>query len=200
MDLAGRDLSEYMAKILTENGWSMQSSAEKEIVRDMKETCCYVSLDGLEETIKTAQINPTDFEKHYEMPDGQVVTLNTERFRVPEVLFDPMISGRELIGIHQATFKCINTCDIDLRRDLFRNIVVSGGTTMFPGIKERLEKEIRKLAPANVRVEVQADKDRRYIVWMGAAVVAALSNFERMLIWKSEYDDMGSVIVHRKCL
>jgi len=122
-----------------------------------------------------------------------------ERFRVPEVLFDPMIAGRELPGIHQATYKCIQTCDIDLRRDLFKNIVLSGGNTLFPGIGERLTREIKALAPQKIDVKVIASPQRRYLVWMGASVVANLSSFPKMLIWKSEYDDVGSSIVHTKC-
>merc|ERR1719203_611855 len=97
-----------------------------------------------------------DYTKVYTLPDGQTIDLRTERFRVPEVLFDPMICGRELMGIHQATYNCIQACDIDLRRDLFKNIVLSGGTTMFPGITERLAKEVKALAPQKIDVKVVA--------------------------------------------
>jgi len=200
LDLAGRDLSEYMVKVMTESGFSMVSSAEKEIVRDMKETMCYIlEDDDLETAIAKARAKPMDYEKIYEMPDGQKVGLVTERFRVPEVLFNPMISGRELMGLHQATFKCIQACDIDLRRDLLKNIVLSGGSTMFPGIQGRMEKEIRALAPNKIEVKVVASPHRRYLVWMGASIVSQLSHFQQMLIWKSEYDEIGPGIVHQKC-
>jgi actin-related protein len=199
MDLAGRDLSEYFVKILSETGNMMTSSSEKEIVRDMKETACYVVEDDFNEHLKKAKEKPTEFTKVYELPDGQKIDLNTERFRVPEVLFDPMICGRELMGIHQATYNCIQACDIDLRRDLFKNIVLSGGTTMFPGIVNRLTNELKNLAPQKIDVKVQGSPQRRYIVWMGASIVAQLSSFQRMLIWKSEYDEMGPAIVHKKC-
>mmetsp|Transcript_158978 Transcript_158978/g.506238 ORF Transcript_158978/g.506238 Transcript_158978/m.506238 type:complete len:101 (+) Transcript_158978:118-420(+) len=99
-----------------------------------------------------------------------------------------------------ATFNCILACEIDIRRDLYKNIVMSGGTTMFPGIRDRLEFEVKRLAPQKMKVDVQADKDRKYIVWMGASVVAELTNFDRMVIWKSEYDELGPSVVHRKCL
>lgn len=199
LDLAGRDLSEYMIKVLTESGVAMTSSAEKEIVRDMKETCCYFVEDDYAAAMKAAQERPTDFEKIYVLPDGNKVNLTTERFRVPEVMFDPMIAGRELPGMHQATFKCITSCDIDLRRDLFRNIVLSGGNTMFPGIDVRLTKELKALAPQKIDVKVVANPQRRYIVWMGASIVTQLSSFQKMLIWKSEYDELGPAIVHSKC-
>jgi len=200
LDLAGRDLSEYMVKILTENGYNMSSSAEKDIVRDMKETSCYVIDGDFEEMLSEAHKRPTDFELKYTMPDGQELMLLTERFRVPEVLFNPMIYGRELPGLHEATFKCVMTCDIDIRRSLYETIVLSGGTTMFPGMKERLEKEVKKLVPAKVKVDVKADPNRKYMVWKGASLVAGLTNFPHMLIWKQEYDDKGPSIVHAKCI
>jgi actin-related protein len=199
LDLAGRDLSEYMVKILCDVGYNMTSSSEKELVRDMKETSCYIVEDDFDEELRKCKESPTDFTKVYELPDGQKIDLTSERFRVPEVLFDPMICGRELKGIHQATYDCIQSCDIDVRRDLFKNIVLSGGTTMFPGIQARLTKEIQALAPQKIDVKVTANPARRYIVWMGASIVAQLSSFQKMLIWKSEYDELGPSIVHKKC-
>jgi len=199
LDLAGRDLSEYMVKILCDVGYNMTSSSEKELVRDMKETCCYIVEGDFDEELRKCKEQPTDFTKIYELPDGQKIDLTSQRFRVPEVLFDPMICGRELKGIHQATYDCIQGCDIDVRRDLFKNIVLSGGTTMFPGIQARLTKEIQALAPQKIDVKVTANPARRYIVWMGASIVAQLSSFQKMLIWKSEYDELGPSIVHKKC-
>jgi len=199
LDLAGRDLSEYMVKTLCDVGFNMTSSSEKELVRDMKETCCYIVEGDFDEELRRARERPTDFTKIYTLPDGQKIDLCTERFRVPEVLFDPMICGRELKGIHQATYDCIQVCDIDVRRDLFKNIVLSGGTTMFPGIQGRLTREIQALAPQKIDVKVTANPARRYMVWMGASIVAQLSSFQKMLIWKSEYDELGPNIVHKKC-
>mmetsp|Transcript_32655 Transcript_32655/g.74036 ORF Transcript_32655/g.74036 Transcript_32655/m.74036 type:complete len:379 (-) Transcript_32655:100-1236(-) len=199
LDLAGRDLSEYMVKILCESGVSMSSSAEKDIVRDMKETSCYVVEDDFDTELKSASERPTDHEKIYTLPDGNKVNLVSERFRVPEVMFNPIMSGRELPGMHEATYNCIQACDIDLRRDLLKNIVLSGGNTMFPGIDARLTKELKALAPQKIDVKVIACPQRRYIVWMGASIVAQLSSFQKMLIWKSEYDEVGPNIAHSKC-
>mmetsp|Transcript_42265 Transcript_42265/g.95087 ORF Transcript_42265/g.95087 Transcript_42265/m.95087 type:complete len:383 (-) Transcript_42265:66-1214(-) len=199
LDLAGRDLSEYMAKILTENGCAMVSSSEKEIVRDMKEKHCYMCQDGLNEELKKVAASPSDFEEVYTLPDGNTVGLTAERFRVPEVLMDPMICGRELPGIHEATHKAIQLCEVDLRRELYRNILLSGGTTMFPGIAERLTREIKSLAPNNIDVKVLAMPQRRYMVWLGASIITQLTNFEKMLIWKKDYDEVGPGIVHTKC-
>lgn len=199
LDMAGRDLSEYMVKILSETGANMTTSSERELVRDMKENYCYVCQDGLSEEMKRCNERPTDFEKIYTLPDGNTVPLRAERFRVPEVLFDPMMIGKEIPGIHASAWKCVKECDIDVRRDLLNSVILSGGTTMFPGIAERLAKEMKALAPQKVNVKVIASPQRRYLVWMGASIVAHLSGFQNMLIQKSEYDDVGPQIVHKKC-
>ena len=85
-------------------------------------------------------------EKTYELPDGNIVTLGNERFRCPEVLFQPNMIGKEGSGIHECTYQTIMKCDVDIRKDLYANIVLSGGTTMFPGIGERMTKELAALA------------------------------------------------------
>merc|ERR1719377_386209 len=70
------------------------------------------------------------------------------------VLFNPALVGMEQEGIHVATFQSIMKTDVDIRKDLYQNIVLSGGTTMFPGIQERLQKEIAALAPSSMKVKV----------------------------------------------
>lgn len=199
IQLAGRDLTTFMAKLLTEKGYVFTSSAEMEIVRDIKEKLCFVALD-YEAAMKQSYESST-FEKNYELPDGKVISIGNARFRCPEYLFKPLeMNGRELDSIQSLTYNSIQECDVDVRRDLYQNIILSGGTTMYEGIGERLLKEIEARAPKSINVKVIASPDRRFAVWRGGSTLTSLSTFASMWITKEDYDENGATIVHRKCL
>eukprot|EP00817_Percolomonadidae_sp_ATCC50343_P007463 CAMPEP_0117428068 /NCGR_PEP_ID=MMETSP0758-20121206/7856_1 /TAXON_ID=63605 /ORGANISM="Percolomonas cosmopolitus, Strain AE-1 (ATCC 50343)" /LENGTH=129 /DNA_ID=CAMNT_0005214215 /DNA_START=391 /DNA_END=780 /DNA_ORIENTATION=- len=128
------------------------------------------------------------------------MTIGSERrFRCAEILFQPSFVGSEMDGIHETTYYSIQKCDIDIRRDLYKNIVRSGGNTKFPGIKEHLENELRKMSPTNAEIKVKAPFYRKLSAWIGGSIFSSISTFETMLITKDEYDEVGAKIVHRKC-
>ena len=138
-------------------------------------------------------------ERKYELPDGQIVNVASQRFRCPEALFKPMMMGKEMPGFHEITYQSILKCDVDVRKELYSNIVMSGGTTMFPGIAERLSKEVTALAPSTMKIKITAPQERKFLVWIGGSILSSLSTFQTMWITKAEYQETGASIVHRKC-
>jgi actin, other eukaryote len=194
--LAGKELTDYMVKILEEDNYIFETSAERETVRDMNENLCYVAEDYDAELKKASE--STEIEKSYTLPDGNVCKFSVQRFKCPEFLFKPELGGKELRGVHKLTFDSIMTCKSDVRKDLYSNIILSGGTTMLEGFGERLYKEIQGLAPQTMKIKVIASPNRKYNAWIGGSTLSTLSTFQKMWITKSDYEEFGETAVHRK--
>ena len=157
---------------------------------DLKEKMCYLAVDYSLETGQSAT--------EYELPDGNVLQVGDERYQAPEVLFQPNHIGIEQEGVHKLLMHSMMKCDKDIRQDLCDNILISGGNTMINGFSERLQKEIKVLAPARVEIKIIAPSERKYSAWIGGSILASLSTFQEMWITKDEYDESGPGIVHRK--
>ncbi|CAD5126846.1 DgyrCDS14876 [Dimorphilus gyrociliatus] len=195
LDIAGKDLTDYLIKILGDKGYNLTSSDDRVIATDIKEKLNYVALNFEEEILCDSSI-----EKRYELPDGQEMTIGNERFRCPEVLFHPSILGLESDGIHRTIYNSITKCDDNIRDTLFNNIILSGGCTMCEGIGQRVHKELALILPPRKRCNVIASAKRKYSPWIGGSSLASLSTFREMSISRKEYDESGSSIIHRKCL
>ena len=193
-EIGGNDLTQYMMKLLTESGNRFSTSAEKEIVCAIKEKSCYVALDFQEEL---RYVEPFD----YELPDGTHIIIKDQRIRCPEALFKPSMIAKYETGIDEACYNSIQRCDIDLRRDLYNNIILSGGNSKFEGLPERLSREIRCLAPESMKEEVRviASLERKFAVFIGGCILSSISSFESNWITMAEYEQYGAAILHRKC-
>ena len=226
MYFAGNDITDFLMKLLCQRGYHFSGRKQREMVQDIKEKLCYLLVDynysamdleirseilrsvfpiGIHDIINQYLPPNEDTEKNYELPDGQVITVGEERFRCAKILFEPSLIGKEMgpyqenVGIHKITYESIMECDVDIRRDLYKNIVLAGGNTMFRNIDIRLSEEVEALAPASTEVQILAPPERRYSVWIGGSILSSLSTFKEMWISKDEYEETGPSIVHRKC-
>jgi len=204
---AGRDLTAYLAHILSERGHILLTPLELESVRIVKEQLCYVAssfeeshceTENPEKKRRTLQSNSDDASL-LRLPSGGTIALGNERYRCPEALFQPHVAGKELPGLHELVCRSIGKCDIDLQRALYSSIVLSGGSTAFPSFDTRLEAEVKALCPAAMQpiVKVIAPLDRINSVWKGGSMVASMPAFQNSWISRKEYLETGRTVIHR---
>eukprot|EP01083_Nonionella_stella_P262076 891577_1 len=189
MNIGGTMISEHFCRLLAECGYSFTTTAEKSIVRQMKEELCYVALDFDVEMEKPE--TSSEMEKQYELPDGQVIWFGNPCFRTPELLFT--LDG----GVHRCLDASIKKCDDAFGNDLYGNIVLSGGSTCFRGMKQRVEKEMKKFT--SCKVDVIDPPDKSLLPWIGGSVLSRSTAFRDMLITRDLYSEYGAQIVHKKC-
>ena len=198
MEIAGRVITEYAQKLMLESGHSFTSTAELEIVKDIKEKLAFVSQDY--DTEFASAETSSELDQTYTLPDrSQITVKGTVRMRIPELLFKPELNGKSCMSMHALAWASVSNSDVDVRRDLLKNVIMSGGSTMYEGIADRLKTELTNLAPAGSEIRIVASPDRKYAVWKGASTLASLSTFAASWISKDEYDEHGAGIVHRKC-
>jgi actin beta/gamma 1 len=189
IDLGGAHLTEYLAKFCRQDhGFDVTPGKVMEIVRDMKEMCCYVASD-------TTPL----VDKSYEVYEGSfIITLGDTSYKCTEPLFKPKLADVDACGIHELIVNSIRKCDPSIRDELYSNIILSGGNTMFKGLQERLTKEITTLAPSSARVEVVALPERKHLSWIGGSLVSCLYENTKW-ITQELYYEYGPEVVHIKC-
>lgn len=198
MEIAGRVLTTYMQKLLLENGESFTSAAEIQIVRDMKEKHAFVAQNYAEE--KEAATKSAEHDVQYTLPDKRVMTLPaTVRMGCPELLFDPTLNGLNCMSLPDLAWSSVQKADIDVRKELCKNIIMSGGSTMYEGIADRLKQELVNRAPAGAEIRIVASADRKYAVWKGGSTLASLSTFHSSWVTAEDYQEHGAAVIHRRC-
>ena len=194
-DLGGCDITDYLARSLVRDGYSFATTAAgKETVRDIKEKLCLCyEVPHTQEWKKVCDVS-------YELPDSTTILSKLCTHKYPESLLQPNLLGMSFAGVHEMTYNSIMKCDQDIRKGLFSNIVLSGGSTLFPGFAKRMKNEITALAPPTMNVFIVAPPERMYSSWIGGSILAPLPTFWNMCITKQEYDELGLSVVHTKCL
>lgn len=191
-DVAGRDVTRHLQLLLRKEGHHFHTSAEFEVVRTIKEHACYVATNPQKE--ESTEVDRAS----YTLPDGMTIEIGPSRYRAPELLFRPDVIGEEYAGIHEVLAFAVQKSDMDLRRTLYSNIVLSGGSTLFRGFGDRLLSEVKKIAPKDIKIRISAPQERLYSTWIGGSILASLDTFKKMWVSKKEYEDDGLKAIHRK--
>ncbi|KAK0410683.1 hypothetical protein QR680_005272 [Steinernema hermaphroditum] len=202
LDIAGRDITRYLIKLLLKRGYAFNHSADFETIRQLKEKLCYVAYD-VEQEQKLA-LETTVLTEPYTLPDGRIIKVGGERFEAPEVLFQPHLIDCEQGGLSELLFNVIQNSEIDTRLEFYKHIVLSGGTTMYPGLPSRIEKELKQLYLERVlrgdtkafekfKIRIEAPPRRKHMVFLGGAVLANLMRDRDTDFWvsKKQYEEEG---------
>ncbi|CAG9323059.1 unnamed protein product [Blepharisma stoltei] len=195
VNFGGKDLTEFFINLLRKKGYNLNTSAEKEFARDIKERICYASANYSEE-LKVFESTPGI---SYKMPDGSSLSISSERITCPESVFNPSLMNIDKNGIHLIAHKAILKSDEEIRDEMYQNIMICGGNTLFSGLPNRFTQEISNLLGNPEKIKVFAPPERLTSAWIGGSILASLSTFNLMWITKSEYEESGSQIIHKKC-
>ncbi|XP_054163728.1 actin-related protein 2-like isoform X1 [Oppia nitens] len=201
LDIAGREVTRYLTKLLLLRGYAFNHTADFETVRMLKEKLCYIAYN-CEQEQRLAQ-ETTFLTETYTLPDGRVIKLGGERFEAPECLFQPHLVNIEGLGIAELLFSTINGADLDIKSDLYKHIVLSGGSTMYPGLPSRLEREVKQLYLERIlkgdveklqkfKIRIEDPPRRKDMVFIGGAVLAdVMKDKPQFWLTKQQYEEMG---------
>ena len=198
INFGGEDVDQYLKLLLKKNGIYLYSSSEDCILEEMKEKVCQLKDKAFD---RNQRINLNDVDSHktedfeYKLPDGEIISIGSERFIAPEVLFNPSIAGMEFPGLHEFLDSAIKKMDLDLRKNFYGNIVLSGGNSMLNGFSERLANEMEPLVAEKTKLTIlAAEVDRSCLVWKGASSIINVDSFANLWIGKKDYEEHGDRI------
>ncbi len=186
-EIAGNEIGRTLEVLLRAKGFSVTTSAEREIIRDIKEKLCYVTPDPEKE-------NPlvkldASIETQYMLPDGELVSVGTERFMAPEILFQPGLANKKSQPLDELIWHTIEKCGTSRRSLFLSNILLTGGTSLLPNLPDRLFRKLQERMGSEGTVHISAPVNRGYLGWLGGALVSDKVPLETLFVDKSTYLD-----------
>ncbi|KAL1740720.1 ARP2 actin-related protein 2-like protein, isoform CRA_c, partial [Schizophyllum fasciatum] len=142
--------------------------------------------------------------ENYTLPDGRTIKVGSERFEAPECMFQPHLVDIEQPGVAEMLFQTIQSAAVDVRSELYKHIVLSGGSSMYPGLPSRLEKEMKQLYLTRVlngdpsrlnkfKIRIEDPPRRKHMVFLGGAVLAdIMKNRAEFWISRDEWFEQGA--------
>ncbi|XP_049731765.1 actin-like protein 9 [Elephas maximus indicus] len=195
LDLAGIHLTAFLAEVLRGSGLAL-GQQDLETVESIKHRYCYVASDFLKEQARPEQ----ECRQVLKLPDGRTVTLGKELFQCPELLFSPPeIPGLSPVGVPTMAKQSLRKVALEVRADVAQNVLLCGGSSLFPGFEGRFRAELLRSLPPEAHVVVAAQPMRNFSVWIGGSILASLRAFQSCWVLREQYEEQGPYIVYRKC-
>lgn len=195
LNIGGRHLDYHLNKILLEKGYEFTTPLELELLSEIKEKLCSVSTQKM--NLKKETKYDSEY-KTYNLPDDSVVRLSFEKQWIPEIMFNPSLIDLKEPGIHEICSKSILKTNTEIRPEMYGNIVLAGGNTLFDGMRKRLTDEIIDVAPTKTKVDVSNNPERIYSSWIGGSIIGNMDTFHHLCVTRKEYEESGSKIVNDK--
>ncbi|XP_007529569.1 actin-related protein T2 [Erinaceus europaeus] len=193
--VAGRDITEHLSRLLLAGGRTFPCTLDRTLLDDIKEKLCYVALEPEQELLRQAE----EVLREYRLPDGSTMRIGDQLFQAPETLFSPEQLGVQGPGLARMVACSITKCDADIQKTLYGEIVLSGGTSLFQGLDDRLLRELEQLAVKGTPIKITAPPDRWFSTWIGASIVTSLSSFKQMWVTAADFREFGTSVVQRRC-
>jgi actin len=192
-NVGGEDLTDYLISLLSARGYEVTTSAEREIARQAKHTFgrAALSYDEISQEFPTVS---------YTLPTEEVWEVQKEAIQLVEPLFQPSLVGYSAYGIHDLIWQVHRRAPQEHLNALRGNILLCGGSSMFPGMQERLTKQLAWLFPSAAQFRVLAPPERKFSSWIGASILSTLEEYKKLYITKDQYEEHGPSLVHTKCL
>lgn len=197
LDVAGNGLCKYMHNLLlnSSNNVYLLSTLNKTMVTQLKKNYCYVSMDYKRDLQEKTYHKPVSIET----PDGHLLTIDKERFCCPEPLFKPHLLSQSSPGLHHLVFQSLQKVPDEFKGEIINNVVLSGGSSLFPGFPERMCLELNALFHGREYfIKILASPKRSTAVWLGGSLAASLSSFQSLWMRKQDYQEHGAAYVHKK--
>ena len=192
MYLAGRDMTEQMAGYIKK----ISLKGDNDLPTQIKESTCYVAYDYDQEMAKYK--SSKEHEKDFLMPDGVIIKVGIESFKVPELLFQPQLVGHEEPGIHSLPYYAITALSeihSIMQADLYKNIVLVGGSSVLPGLKDRLNKDLIPLVDPKYNIKILSHHQPHSAAWLGGSIMSQLATFDQKWITRDQYDEEGAACI-----
>ena len=183
---------------------SYETFWKKEIIRDIKETCLITNDEPLKYDAEKDEFIPTSVNQEltYDLPDKKTINLSQDRNLIIERVFNPVKEYPEFLGYHQMVNNAISQADLEIKKELYSNIFLCGGNTLFTGFPERFQKQITNTNKQTFKIKIithPSNTERKFSSWIGGSILSSLGTFHQLWLSLAEFEEHGASIIERKC-